>query len=249
MGPFWMRAVRGASSLAGLGVLLISSCADREIHDITMSIDSNGNRPRQIFYTDTTNIYCVYHFATTRTDVTIDIVFRQIKDEGGNNIGDPNSGGIIWAIQEMAPGINTGIASATFPRPVPPLASMGSASGALPFPVGALFRCEIYVDGLTPASEANNKAKNAMNAPPQQTAEFKIVFPDCPVSYPEQDIICIVDGDAEHPNGYPYYRAGNRCRGADVHTTCQCNHWPTLANGENGKPGSWNCCPGGVGCP
>lgn len=187
-----------------MGAVTVSACADRELHSIVMALDATGDRPRSEFYTDTTSIFCVADYASTRKDITINAIIRKVLDENNNPADE------ILAVGEIAPGISHGQLSFELHHPEPPPGSM--ASGTLPFPVGT-FRCELYVDGLEPGGAENVKpSPKGQNRAPQQQIEFKIKYPSCPVAFPQTNVVC---------GGY--YRTGQQCRGANNKTTCTCD--------------------------
>jgi hypothetical protein len=58
----------------------LSACsATANIGDVWMSIDEDGSRRRNVFYTDSENITCVAQVGVGRKDVTVEILFRQLR--------------------------------------------------------------------------------------------------------------------------------------------------------------------------
>ena len=202
MGSF----VRRCTAFAALGALLapiLDGCADREIHSIVMALDGTGDRPRDTFFTDTSIIYCVGKYASSRKDITINAVIRRVNDENNVKIDE------IYGVGELAPGISAGVVAFEMNRPTPPPDQPGGTT--LPYPVGT-YQCELYVDGLDPAAAENQPGSSARNHDPQQEVQFKIQYPVCPVAYPQTGDAC---------GGY--FKTNQVCRGADARTKCTCD--------------------------
>lgn len=213
MSPLLRRCAALGLAASALGPLL-PACSDLEIHDVYLALDGSGLRKRTVFYTDTTAIYCNADYGSSRSDITMNAVIRQIKD-ANNNATD-----IVLAVGELAPGVSRGVLSWELSRPMPPPNQMSTQPMAsmLPYPVGT-FRCEVYVDGLDPA----NGAHSGKNAPPQGTAEFQIQYATCPVSYAAEGAAC-----------KGFFRDGQVCPGAEtkpISVSCTCD----------GTTGAWMC--------
>jgi hypothetical protein len=162
-----MRLARAASLLfIGGGTLTIGAtgCTSADqVRQIFMALDATGLRPRDMFFTDSTQINCDIVWSGRGTDNTVDVVIIQTSGEptlfdGSNNVQPLGPAVREWSAAEQAP--PAGISTLSF-QYTPPQSVMG---GQLPFPVGS-FRCVVSVNGES-AGES----------------DFTIVYPnpDCP---------------------------------------------------------------------
>jgi hypothetical protein len=208
---FTRKLVAGVLTAAALSPF-IGACSDLEVHAIYTALDGSGNRRRTVFYTDTESIFCDIEYGSTREDITFNAVVRQIKDANGAGVN------IIGRVGEIAPGISHGTLSFELSHPVPnPTQPMMNAPSVLPYPVGT-FLCEIYVDALDPKSGVNSSQTHA----PEMTTQFEIRFPDCPVSFAADGIVC-----------KDFYRDKQVCPSAVKAISCTCDYATT----------TWKCAP------
>jgi hypothetical protein len=70
------RFARFALVLGALG-LVLSSCRTAGVRYVIMALDTQGQQPRNVFYTDSTTIDCVAIASASNPDTTIDFVVRQ----------------------------------------------------------------------------------------------------------------------------------------------------------------------------
>jgi hypothetical protein len=199
MGSLAKKCVWAAVVTATLAPL-VGACADLEVRSVFMALDGTGNRRRTYFFTDTQAIYCDAEFASTRKDITINAVIRQIKDASGATVNT------VIGVGELAPGVTRGIASFQLARPMPPPNTMMAVS-MLPYPVG-VFQCEMYVDALDPKSGAHS----ASNLKLQGLATFEIRYPECPVSFAANGAACT-----------GFFKDNQVCPGANKATVCTCD--------------------------
>lgn len=157
------------ASCVPLGFIALAvppSCTSTaNISDMYMSLDSDGSRKREIFFTDTTEIHCIGEGGFGRPDVTVTGFIRQIRawdftnnqdNEVNRTYGDvdvhPQAGG-----GANAPPTKIDI---KFER----VDKNNQPSDTAPYPQGS-FICEMQIDGVT-----------AKRIP------FNIEFPPCPTS-------------------------------------------------------------------
>ena len=133
-----------------------------QVRQIYMALDGQGFRPRNIFYPDTSSIYCDVTFSASSNDETVDAIFTQTTGEatlydGTNNLQPVSR---LWATGEQAP--NEGVSTLSFAFNPPQLSNGGSPA---PFAVGH-YQCQIIVNGADGGH-----------------ADFDIQYadPDCPV--------------------------------------------------------------------
>jgi hypothetical protein len=155
-----------------------------------MALDDKGDRKRSTFFTDTTSIFCDGELVSGRADVTVGSTIR------ARTIYDPASDSLVPArgrawIGEEAPGKTSGTIVSFRLLKVP-----GGVNGAnddgLPYPVGT-YNCELSIDGET-----------------EDSVDFAIEFPDCPVLPPVSDQPC-----------RGWVRAGSVCDGT-AGRVCEC---------------------------
>lgn len=176
----------------------LASCRTAGLKRVFMSLDQQGNRKRTTFFADTASIFCVGELVSGRADVTVE---SKIK---ATTLYDPDSDsmvpahGLAW-LGEAAPGKTDG-AFVSFE-----LAKVseggGSPSQRSLYPVGT-FTCELAIDGER-----------------EDSVDFDIAFPPCPVLPPAQGQLC-----------RGWVRAGSRCQGAGA-LSCTCD----------GASGAWQC--------
>jgi hypothetical protein len=144
-----MRLVQAACLLVvGGGALTIGATgcsAANQVRQIFMALDATGDRPRNTFFTDSTEIDCDIVWSGRGTDNSVDVVILQTSGEptlfdGSNNIVDLGADMREWSASEQAP--PSGISTLAF-QYTPPQSTMGEQ---LPFPVGS-FKCVVSVNG------------------------------------------------------------------------------------------------------
>ncbi len=156
------------SALIGsVGALLMlipsQACtATANVHDVYMALDGNGDRKRNVFYTDSTGVYCVAEVGIGRQGVTIETTLTQLQhyDFVTNQFVDAVRGA---AYQEQTPSPNDGIQKLAVKfTPEAPDSDAGTPSGDVPYPPGR-YVCEVKLDGEVAGR-----------------AIFNIIFPPCP---------------------------------------------------------------------
>jgi len=124
-----MRLAKAACALFLLGVTTTSCSAASEVKAVYMALDSNGDRVRDTFYTDTTTIVCNIDWVGNSADTTIDAKIVQTSPIGA-----------VMAAGEQ-PGTE-GEASFSFTWTM----QSASGGGTAPFPTGT-FECDVTVNG------------------------------------------------------------------------------------------------------
>jgi hypothetical protein len=139
----------------GLGALcLLASCRSAGIKRAYMSLDSDGKRQRDVFYTDSDGIFCVAEVASGRDDVTIEATLRQTAEYSSlNGALIPTSH--FLARSEEAPGAGDDI-KVSF--------QLELENDDQPFPAGR-FACDLALDGDR-----------------EESLDFEIRFPACPAA-------------------------------------------------------------------
>lgn len=190
-------------SVAGLASSLAStaSCGTpTEVRAVYTALDSNGDRRRTHFYTDTDSIFCDVDYVGDRKDITVNAVLRQVTSEpcpfayypnplscpGGDArqtswAAPQQSANFVLSVLEQTPGSGTTTLGFSWQQQTSSDTDAGSSTSGgnstppPPWPVGK-YRCEIYVDGAM-----------------QGSADFDVGFPD---------------GDANHIAGQAYKGQG-----------------------------------------
>jgi len=155
------RLVALVATLLLLMVTLVSCTSTANIIDVYTALDAQGNRRRQVFFTDTKEIHCVVEAGISRPGVTIETLFRQLQAydfESGKFFETDR----VYAQAEFAPGRSDG--RSFIATQLQLLGPDGQQSDAIPFVPGR-FQCEVYLDGKLDG-----------------IAIFNIDFPDCPVA-------------------------------------------------------------------
>ncbi len=91
------------------------ACNTAGVSYVYMAIDSGGAQHRDVFYTDSTAIYCIAKFSSARQDATLDFVFRQTAvfpwcaalDHPTEQDTTPTDLYNIFALGEQTPGVGT----------------------------------------------------------------------------------------------------------------------------------------------
>ncbi len=99
-----MRIRLGAVAFAFVVLaILANGCRFAGVAAVYMAIDSQGAQRRTIFYTDTSNIYCVAIFSSGKKDATVDYQVNQLSS--GVNGAPPLHA--IFSVGEIVPGPST----------------------------------------------------------------------------------------------------------------------------------------------
>jgi hypothetical protein len=150
-----MRGLFRATSLFGVfGALLLPSCSSSaEIDEIITAIDPKGIRPRNQFYTDSKQIFCIVKGKVSTRGVTLELYVRQSLAYDFNLRRTFDSDRVL-AYAESGPGQG--------PLELPlPLPKISQADGE-PYEFGR-YECEAWIDGHREAS-----------------AIFNVLWPPCP---------------------------------------------------------------------
>jgi hypothetical protein len=144
--------------LLALPALSAACTATANVDDAFMALDSAGDRKRDVFFTDTAQIYCVAEFASSRTDVTVNIKLHQLSryDFVQNQI----VGFDAYPTElEIAPGA---AARSKHSLLLVVADEQGNAKQGLPYQAGD-YECQVFLDGHL-----------------QKSVRFSIQFPPCP---------------------------------------------------------------------
>ncbi len=146
-----MRALQtGLFALAVGGLIAVTAtttttgCSNTsQVRQVFMALDGNGDRPRDTFYSDTTQIFCDVVFSAYSADETLDVQFIQTTGElalfeGSNDLHPVQR---LWAGGEALPAKGVSTVSFTLQRPT---AVDGGAT--VPFPVGK-WKCAVTING------------------------------------------------------------------------------------------------------
>lgn len=140
---------------ASLLTLLFVGCnVHSSVSSVYLALDGEGNRRRTTFHTDSTEVNCIAEVASGRSDETIEIYIRQLKDSTNAKTDRV----VAYAEAASTPSENP-------TRYVVRLVgtdATGKPQAEAPIPSG-VFTCEVRIDG----------AKDA-------EAQFVVAFPECP---------------------------------------------------------------------
>lgn len=148
------------SSLLLAGAL--SSCTTTaRINDIYMALDGDGNRRRNVFFTDTKEIHCVVEMGIGRPGTTVEAIVRQDQsyDFAADRFFDADR---VLANAETSPSAGQGIQKLDVT--LKPVSPDGTEESDSPFPPGR-YQCEAYLDGRL-----------------EKVTIFNVDFPPCPTS-------------------------------------------------------------------
>lgn len=153
-----MTVSRWLSRIVAGGGLLVAaaSCSSAHVSDIYTSVDQEGSRRRNEFFTDSIGVYCIAEVSSGRDDQTIEMYLRQIQDENGKAVDR-----VIGASESATP---KGATRQKFIVRLVALDAKGEPSEELPLPTGR-FRCEVKIDGSD-----------------EGTATFNVTYAPCPVA-------------------------------------------------------------------
>ncbi len=156
-----------AFGVAAVGLSSTTGCSSAtQVRQVYMALDGAGTRPRNIFFTDTTSIFCDVQWSGRNPDSTLQVLFEQTSGEtpmfsGTGTLGPVNR---VWAGAETVPGLGESPQSFSMTAP-----SSVEGGGSLPFPVGA-WKCVVSVNG-----ESAGETDFTIEYPSQYQNQ-----PDCP---------------------------------------------------------------------
>ena len=144
-----------------LGGILASCTATARVSDLYMALDGNGDRKRNVFFTDTKEIHCVIEVGIGRRGATVAGIIRQNQsyDFVADRFFDVDA---TSANGELSPTPQEGIQKLDLQ--LAPTAPDGTSAEGAPYPPGR-FQCEAYLDGEL-----------------EKVAIFNIDFPPCPTA-------------------------------------------------------------------
>ncbi len=181
---FW-RALTLLVILAALASLAASLTAcpisTAGLADAWLSVDESGERRRNVFTTDSTNIACIADVKAGRKDLTVEMLIRQVQILNPQNKAAITTNIISVYVDSAGGGTKTLTLK-------PAKKDGGAETNTQPFPAGR-FQCEIYFDGILEAS-----------------LPFNIDFAPCPAAAIETGAIC--GGYYELNRGCPRAGAG-----------------------------------------
>ena len=164
-----------------------------------MALDEDGSRRRGVFFTDTTNIFCVAQVGVGRPDVTLEILIRQVASApiGTDAFESVNA---VVAANEFHPELTkerpTLVAMSLVPTSLDEEGRVVEDTQA-PFNAGS-YKCEVYLDG--------EKVKSV---------DFNVDYPSCPTTVIHQGTPCL-----------GYYTLNKECPASgltgDQDLTCIC---------------------------
>ncbi|MBX3186707.1 MAG: hypothetical protein KF819_06815 [Labilithrix sp.] len=148
------------TSIVLLGTL--ASCTETaNISDVYMALDGQGNRRRNVFFTDSKEIHCVVEMGVGRPGVTVEVLIRGLQnyDFIEDKFFDTDR---VLANAEESPQPGNQIQRVDVE--IQPISPLGEIDDEAPYPPGR-YQCEAYLDGVL-----------------QRTAIFNIDFPPCPAA-------------------------------------------------------------------
>jgi hypothetical protein len=204
----------GAVGLAAMTTATTGCSTTSQVRQIFMALDGTGDRTRDTFYPDTTQIFCDVVWAGRSPDTTIDAVIVQTKGEDIIGSGSVVPVDRLFAVGEVVGGENLSTLSFTW-------TVQADGGGTAPFPVGS-YQCQVSVNG------ENAGASN-----------FFITYPGCakndPTSCGGAGTDCPLGGAAVP--GAPclgFYKIGAQCPSiGDLTNASGCNC--------DGASGVWQC--------
>jgi hypothetical protein len=167
------------------------------VTEVYMSLDEQGFRRRNVFFTDSKKIVCIAEAGIGRDNVTLEITIRRVQSWDGERFVDDN---IVTNYEEQNPPRTDG-RPALFPLVVAPVKITPDGrlvqDDEMAFPAGR-YQCEVLLDGKL-----------------EGTAIFNVDFPPCPTAF-------ISPGD----KCQDFYKEGTTCpiagREGAPQPTCAC---------------------------
>ena len=139
---------------------LLPGCTDTaNIADVYTALDGQGDRKRNVFFTDSKELHCIVEMGIGRRGVTIEVLFRQLQtyDFVADKFFETDR---VLASAENNPQPADGIQQ--YDVSLLPSDPEGKTADGAPFPPGR-YVCEARLDGVL-----------------EKTAVFNIMFPPCP---------------------------------------------------------------------
>ena len=199
------RRLGVAAAFGALVCTAMPACsATANVSDVWMSLDEDGARRRNVFYTDSATITCVAELGIGRKDVTIEMLIRQIR---GAEIGTDEFVPVnkVVAASELRPEITKdkpGLATLTLSPPSVDEEGNVKEDQEAPFEPGS-FVCEVMLDGKL-----------------EGRAAFNIDYPPCPTKVILPGTPC-----------FGFYTLGTECPASgatgepDPTCTCEAGGW------------------------
>lgn len=196
------RALGRAAGAAGILVCLVaSSCSTTaNVTDVITALDPEGNRPRNVFFTDTKEIHCLFQAGVGRRGLTLEVTVRQIVnyDFVRREFYEVDR---VYGYAEFSPDPST--TNQTLGIPVVPVNPItGEPDEEQPYLPGR-YQCEVRMDGEL-----------------KGVAVYNVEFPPCPISYIFNRSPCY--GFYEEGTQCPLY--GITSRDPDA-CTCEVQGW------------------------
>ena len=161
----------GAAVFTALTVLGVSTSCARTVNvsDLYTALDGDGNRKRNVFYTDSTEIHCIAEVGAGRSDATIEVVMRRIQtfDFQQGRFVDSDA---ISAPSEFVPSAGDGVQK--FDAQLAQTDAQGNPTEGGPFVAGR-YVCEARLDGDL-----------------VKTVTFNVDFPPCPDGFIAASSVC-----------------------------------------------------------
>jgi hypothetical protein len=175
------------------------------VADIYMSLDEDGARKRELFFTDSASITCVFKVGVGRANATFSALIRQIRElpfgQGGDDFQPVNR---VITSGDFHPGVTNGtptlLTLKMVPSTIDPTTNEQKQDEDAPFAPGS-YRCEVSIDGV-----------------PTDVAAFNIAYPDCPTAQIATGQKCAGFYAFSPPTTCPKNGASG-----DPEPTCSCN--------------------------
>jgi hypothetical protein len=195
-----IRLWRHGCALAFVGAALLPACSTTaNVSDVVMALDGDGDRVRNVFFTDTKEIYCVASMAVGRRGVTVEAMVRQLSayDFDRREFVERDA---VAAVAEASPAPSP--QSFTFHVRLTPLGPDGKPNDDIPFAPGR-YQCEVRLDGEL-----------------KGISLFNIEFPECPTATIIPQTLCY--GFYEEGKGCPFFGVSSR---DPASCTCRLTGW------------------------
>lgn len=191
-----MRRLGAALAFVSLVASALPACTTTaNISDVYMALDGDGNRKRNIFFTDTQSIHCVVEAGIGRDGATVEVIIRQVQRFDLDNGKTFDSDRVVTSV-ETSPARADGVtkldvildkvALAQFDGVKVPITDPDNPPPVPvedPFPVGR-FVCEVRLEGDLKGQ-----------------ATFNIQIPPCPTAVITPNTAC-----------YGFYPEGQQCK-------------------------------------
>ncbi|HVJ94257.1 MAG TPA: hypothetical protein VM580_30925 [Labilithrix sp.] len=153
-----LRRLGVASVFAALVSSALPACtATANVSDVWTSIDEDGSRRRNLFFTDTSRITCVAEVGVGRKDVTVELRIRQIRraQPGTRDFQEVNA---VLLDKDFHPGVTADgpatVALSMLPTSIGTEGKVQEDDEA-PFVAGS-YVCEVLLDGKQEGKSAFN---------------------------------------------------------------------------------------------